>query len=246
MRKKVAATRATAPFAAGSLPGLADLELDQALPWRASTAVLPFDYAWTWTKWINYAPGTLSAHANQVTGAFGVELASDHDSNQLNRSRARAGIGIRYQPSERGLLRIRQRIHYSYAGHVKSKMRVARARGWTGLLVQSFDPSDNQLVGTPIDARDQCFDLHDDGQVIPPLPSAEFDVHLPAAPLPSLIVDPSLWYAIWLWCGGGIRAAGWQTVAGMNVGSDASAKVDVQVESITLYFTPIGALASAR
>ena len=49
-----------------------------------------------------------------------------------------------------------------------------------------------------------------------------FDVTLPPLPLPSLIADPNRWYAIWLWCGGGIRAAGWQTQAGANVGSDAA------------------------
>jgi hypothetical protein len=51
---------------------------------------------------------------------------------------------------------------------------------------------------------------------------------------------------IWVWCGGGIRAAGWQTYLGMNVGSDAASKLDVTVSSIALYFTPITALSGLR
>jgi hypothetical protein len=45
----------------------------------------------------------------------------------------------------------------------------------------------------------------------------------------SLFVVRDLWYAIWIWCGGGIRAAGWGTVLGMNVGSDAASELDVRV-----------------
>lgn len=244
-RKKVAAPRATPRALASALPGLADLDLAQPLPWRASTLTLPFKYSWTWTKWIYYAPGTLTAHANHATGAFGVKLKSDHDSNQVNKSRARAAIGTRYQPTEPGLLQIQPRRHLEWEARVKSKMRSARAFGWTGLLVQSFDTSDDRLVDTPVDDRRMHFDLHDSGWALG-LPPVEFDIHLPADPLPSLIVDPSRWYAIWLWCGGGIRAAGWQTVLGANVGSDAASRVDVRVDRITLYFTPIGALAGGR
>jgi hypothetical protein len=71
-------------------------------------------------------------------------------------------------------------------------------------------------------------------------------VVLPSEGMPSLFVDPSRWYAIWIWCGGGIRAAGWQTVAGMNVGSDAAAELDITVPSIALYFTPIVAFSGSR
>ena len=58
-----------------------------------------------------------------------------------------------------------------------------------------------------------------------------------------MIVRPSRWYAIWIWCGGGIRAAGWQNIAGVNVGSDAKSELDVEIPSIALYFTPFDELA---
>lgn len=106
--------------------------------------------------------------------------------------------------------------------------------------------SDDELAGTPIDHRRTHFDVHDDGWVTLPIPAAEIDVFLPAEGMPSLLVDPSHWYAIWLWCGGSIRAAGWQTVAGVNIGADAASRVAVRVESIALYFTPITALAGER
>jgi hypothetical protein len=229
-----------------ALPGLADLDLDQALTLPIATLRAPFAYDWTWTKWIHYAPGTLSAHANATTGAFGVKLASDHDSNQVNKSRARAGIGIRYQPTERGVLGIVPKIEVRWAWRLKTKMRVARTFGWTGLLVQSFDVADDTLASTPVDRRRTQFDESEGGgaAVVLPLPPAEFTVVLPDEGMPSLFVDPARWYTIWLWCGGGIRAAGWQTVAGVNVGSDAASRVDVTVESIKLYFTPVLALGA--
>jgi hypothetical protein len=127
-------------------------------------------------------------------------------------------------------------------------MRVARTHGWTGLLVQSFDASSDDLASTPIEDRRMQFDESAGGgaALVLPLPVAEFTVVLPGQGLPSLFVDPRRWYTIWLWCGGGIRAAGWQTILGVNVGSDAASKVDVAVESIRLYFTPIVALGGPR
>jgi hypothetical protein len=237
-------SRSTPGAPATTIPGLADLSVD--LPVNLPTATLspPYDYQWKWTKWIHYAPGELSAYADKAAGEFGFDIASSHDSNQVNKSRARAGIGVRYQPSERGLLRIRRHIQVEQDWSLKWKMRVAHTYGWTGLLVQSFDATDNELASTPIDGKEIRFDKTGGGGSL--LPAAEFTVTLPSEGLPSLFVDPSRWYAIWVWCGGGIRAAGWQTYLGMNVGSDAASKLDVTVSSIALYFTPIAALSGLR
>jgi hypothetical protein len=150
---------------------------------------------------------------------------------------------VRYQPAERGFLAIARHIEVREDWSLKWHMRVAHAYGWTGLLVQAFDAADGALTGPPIDAKGIEFDETGGGSL---LSAAELTVALPGGSLPGLLVDPGRWYAIWVWCGGGIRAAGWQTYLGTNVGSDAASKLDVTVGSIALYFTPITALLGAR
>ena len=97
------------------------------------------------------------------------------------------------------------------------------------------------LVETPVDKKRRIFNEDGGGSIIPP---AEINVSLPYGGNfwgTSMIVRPSRWYAIWIWCGG-IRAAGWQ-ITGVNVGSDAKSELDVEVPSIALYFTPFDELA---
>lgn len=235
------------PSAQGSpltaMPGLSDLSLPVQLPFATLTP--PYDWQWTWRTWINYAPGTLEAYAHRSNATLGIDIASSHDSNQVNRSRARAAIGVRFQPTETGFLGVRPAVHVDDAWSLKWNHGKAHAFGWTGILVQTFDPAGN-LLDTPIDKKRREFDESGGGSIIPPV---EIDVALPDGPNfwgTSLFIVKELWYAIWIWCGGGIRAAGWQTVLGMNVGSDASAALDVRVPSIALYFTPLAQLQSHR
>jgi hypothetical protein len=96
-------SRATSGPPAAAMPGLDDLSVElPVLPF--ATLRPPYAYAWTWTKWIYYAPGELSAYAHNTTGKLGFDIASSHDSHQVNKSRARAAIGVRYQPSERRII----------------------------------------------------------------------------------------------------------------------------------------------
>ncbi len=220
-----------------AMAGLADLATDAViLPFATLTP--PFDYEWTWTKQIYIAPGKLEAYAHKAQGTFGFELASSHDSNQINKCRARAAVGVLFRPTERGVLGIRPKVIVAKDWYLKWNMRVAHAYGWTGMLVQSFRTTDNELAATPIDKKRWEFNVSGGGSIFPPV---EVVLNLPPEDFwgTSLFVDPSRWYAIWIWCGGGIRAAGWQTVAGMNIGSDAAAEVDVTVPQLALYFTPL-------
>ena len=225
-----------------AMAGLADIGLDAViLPFATLTP--PYDFDWTWTKQIYIAPGKLEAYAHKAQGTFGFDMASSHDSNQLNKSRARAAVGIVYRPTERGVLGIRPKVNVHEDWYLKWNMRVAHAYGWTGMLVQSFRVTDDELASTPVDKKRREFDKSGGGGSV--IPAAEFTVNLPPEDFwgTSLFVDPERWYAIWIWCGGGIRAAGWQTYVGMNVGSDAASQVDVAVPKIALYFTPITALS---
>ena len=200
-----------------ALAGLADIELDPAiLPFATLTP--PYDYEWTWTKIIYYAPGKLESHAHKATGKFGFDIASSHDSNQVNKCRARAAIGVMYRPTERGVLGIRPKVDVKYSWSLKSNMRAAHTYGWTGMLVQSFRVTDNALASTLIDKKQSEFDMTEDGSL---LPAVDVDLNWPPGEEfwgTSLIVHPKRWYAIWIWCGGGIRAAGWQAILGANVG----------------------------
>jgi hypothetical protein len=229
--------RSTSGALASSIPGLADLLGNTTVVLPTATLRPPYPYHWTWTKWIHYAPGRLEAYAD-TGGTFGIDIAASHDSNQVNKSRARAAIGGRYRPLEPGVLRIHRHMDVDEAWSMTWHMRVAHTYGWTGLLVQAFD-DDNELVDTPIDGRTIEFNKTGGGGALLSLPAAEFTVNLPSEGLPSLFVLPTRWYAIWAWCGGGIRAAGWQTYAGTNVGSDAASKLDVTVPRIDLYFDPL-------
>jgi hypothetical protein len=225
---------------AGTIAGLSDV-LTETVSLPFATLRPPYDWQWTWTKWINYAPGQLEAYARKVDGRFGIECDSYASSNQLNRSRARAGVGVRFQPTELGVLGIRPTVGVDDSWSLRWNHAVAHTFGWTGILVHTFT-ANGTLVETPVDRRGRMFNEDGGGSVIPP---AEFDVNLEGDGnfwATSLIVRPSRRYAIWIWCGGGIRAAGWQTIAGVNVGSDAKSELDVEVPSIALYFTPLDEL----
>jgi hypothetical protein len=221
-----------------SLSGLFDLPI---LP--TVTARPPYAYEWTWTKRLSIAPGKLEAHADKATGVAGFDMASKHSSNQLNRSRARAAVGIFYRPTEPGMLTIYPRVEAEWSSYIHWNMRVAHAWGWSGLIVQSFNPGSNAVVSTPILTTHSLFDRKggdNSGDDI--IPATHVDLPWPDPSPPTLPVSPDRWYAIWVWCGGGIRAAGWQTYLGMNVGSDAEAAVDLDVSSIALYFAPMAQL----
>jgi hypothetical protein len=229
--------RSTSRALASSIPGLADILGNTTVVLPTATLKPPYSYHWIWTKWIHYAPGKLEAYAGN-DGTFGFDIASSHDSHQVNKSRARAGVGGRFRPSEPGVLRIGHHLDVKGHSHLAWHMAVAHAYAWTGLLVQAYD-DDNDLVDTPIDGRTVEFNRSGGGGAVLSLPDAEFTVNLPSEGLPSLFVVPERWYAIWAWCGGGIRAAGWQTHLGMNVGSDAASRLDVTVPKINLYFDPL-------
>jgi hypothetical protein len=222
------------------LSGLSDV-LTEAVVLPFATLRPPYDWGWTWTKWINYAPGQLEAYAHPNTGKFGIECDSYASSNQLNRSRARAAIGVRFRPPHAGVLGIRPVVTVDEDWSLKWKHRVAHTFGWSGLLVTTFDETGTE-VGAPIDKRGIEFNEHGGGSIIPPAEinvTIEGDGNFWGA---SLFVRPTRWYAIWIWCGGGIRAAGWQTIAGVNVGSDAKSELDVAVPEIKLFFTPLDQL----
>ncbi len=237
-RRLARAAASGAPLTA--LAGLADIGLDAViLPFATLTP--PYDLDWTWTKQIYIAPGMLSAYAHKAQGTFGFDMASSHDSHQVNKSRARAAVGFVYRPTAQGVLGIRPSVDVDEDWYLKWNMRVAHAYGWTGMLVQSFGVEDDELASTPVDKKRREFDESGGGsnpwtvEVTLNWPPQEFWGT-------SVIVSPQRWYAIWIWCGGGIRAAGWQTYLGMNVGSDAAARLDVAVPKIALYFTPMTAL----
>ena len=86
-----------APMSA--IAGLDDI-LTAAVNRPFETLRPPYTNSWTWTKYIHYAPGELSAYAHKATGKFGFDIASSHDSNQVNKSRARAAIGGLFRPTE--------------------------------------------------------------------------------------------------------------------------------------------------
>lgn len=226
-----------AQSASSVLASLGDLvEIPVNLP--TITARPPYDYQWTWTKRIAIAPGTLEAHAYKSSGRAGFDMASKHSSNQLNKSRARAAVGIFYQPADAGVITIYPRVDADWSSYIKWNKRVAHAWGWSGLLVQTYEVGSNDLLGTPIDRKRMLFDRSGGGGTTLPF-DVEVDLDFPDPPPPTVVVSPDRWYAIWVWCGGGIRAAGWQTILGMNVGSDAKSKVDLDVSSIALYFAPV-------
>lgn len=125
-----------------------------------------------------YLRGLERAYAHRSNATLGIDIASSHDSNQVNRSRARAAIGVRFQPTETGFLGVRPAVHVDDAWSLKWNHGKAHAFGWTGILVQAFDPAGN-LLDTPIDKKRREFDESGGGSIIPPV---EIDVALPDGP----------------------------------------------------------------
>ena len=127
--EEAGATLARLPMGAGLLSGEEEHTVTKRPPRQASGAAMsgiaglddiltatvnrpfatlrpPYTNSWTWTKYIHYAPGELSVYAHKATGKFGFDIASSHDSNQVNKSRARAAIGVLFRPTELGVLGI--------------------------------------------------------------------------------------------------------------------------------------------
>jgi hypothetical protein len=192
----------------------------------------PYSYEWTTKGYVNFAPGTLSTYATSANGQLGFDIASSPSSGQVNRSYARAAVGIYFKPLISGVLSVSTIAPLQWSASINCAFAGADGRGWAGFLVQSFNEN-NVLSATPIDQQQIVYDefFNQSGLF------TDSSLNLFGGPLDlsaAFVVDTSHWYAIWVWCGGDIHADGWQYYLGIAKGSDASSQMAISVPYIAL------------
>jgi hypothetical protein len=241
-RRRTMKLRAKVPSRSSEVPALE----------RSTIVVPPYSYDWSATGYIDYAPGTLSAYATRNQGIMSFDIESSPSSHQVNRSFARAAVGTYFKPSLFGLVSVKVNAPIDVAWSYSAQFAGADTRGWAGFLVQSFN-ADNSLSTTPVNQQQVLFDEGYDGHAIEfnnsytltvgdgfiPVPILPGTPDVPGTELTATFwVNPQQWYAIWVWCGGDIHAEGWQTILGVEKGSDAAAQMVMWVPSILLEFEP--------
>ncbi|HZW96323.1 MAG TPA: hypothetical protein VFF64_25480 [Candidatus Eremiobacteraceae bacterium] len=222
------------PFA--KLPGLqSEVPLDVASVSGYSVVTPPYNYNWSATAYVDYAPGTLTANANQETGNLNIDDECSTESIQVNISNAQAAVGIYFKPQVYGVLSVQTIANISEYYYYVASWTGANTRGWAGFLVQGYDAT-NSLVETPVYQQNILFDEGSNGGY-PSIYTGDFpNLTIPFL-TPSFVVSPSRWYAIWFWCGGDIHAQG-DEYDGDPIASYASSVIDVTVPYFLLYFQP--------
>jgi len=185
-----------------------------------ATQVPPFDYKWTW----HASTGTVDTlnKAANVNGnmSFDIQVYSAEGTCS-----ARTAVGIFFRPmTKKGILKIWANPAINYQWSDLCNWDSAHSDGFLGLYVGRYDLSGG-FVSAPVN---QKISLWDDSSWW----YGQYDMGSNSGfPLFSqLNVDSNHWYALWVWCGGHIEAAG---LEGAVFGSNAGATLSVAVPSIT-------------
>ncbi|GEJ59096.1 hypothetical protein [Anaeromyxobacter diazotrophicus] len=187
-----------------------------------ATVVPPFSYDWSWQASSN-SPDEAASSADRGTGrmSFAAWANFDHGSS----ASVRAALGIYFRPqTENGILHLTSAPALNFGWGDWCVLDGAHTDGWLGLIVGRYNLSGG-LDGWSVD---QQLDLWSDDSWWSGTgwQTGSTSAH----PLDAwFTVDSSHWYALWVWCGGDISAAGW----GIFSGSGAGSTMSVAVPSIT-------------
>jgi hypothetical protein len=187
-----------------------------------ATVVPPFNYQWTWQAQNGNARNFPAATAKDGK----VTVACDTSMNNPSSASCRAAVGIYFRPVvTNGILRISATPGFTFNWWTICSFASAHSDAFIGLYVGRYTLAGG-FDGAPVS---QMVSLWSDdswwsGSWNNPGSNSGF-------PLSAQInVDSAHWYAIWVWMGANVSAAGW---GGWGSGSGASSSLIASVPSFT-------------
>ena len=183
-----------------------------------ATVAPPYNSPYTW----NVTSGNPRVHlsADNTTGQMHFSLDTDY--HKSSSARVIAAVGIFFSPfTDQGSLHISTNPTLSLSWALWCALNSAHSDGWIGLYIASYDLSGN--AGTPI--RSQIIRWSEDVFAGDPSGGGVDTQPLQAR----FAVDRDHYYVVWVWCGGSVSGAGWDSF----FGSGAYSEMYVNVPSIT-------------
>jgi len=185
-----------------------------------ATLTPPYNWSWTWHAG-NGAPAVNAASADSKTGRWNVsDWASFDDSSNAS---ARAAVGVFFRPpTETGLLRVWSNPAVNFDWGDWCVLDGAGSDGWLGLYIAEYDADGGGFSGAPVD---QQINLWSDSSWWSGV--GEQNGSNSGYPLQATLeVDNAHFYAIWVWGGTDVYAAGWgNPFWGSGAGGDLAAAV---------------------
>jgi hypothetical protein len=186
-----------------------------------ATVVPPYNYPWIWSATSGVVSHTESADINSGTMAF--YLYAGGEGAASGTDFASVGIFFYPQPDCPTELQVWTTPSFNFAWWTICAFASAHSDGWIGLRVDTYNLA-GALVGTPVYQKNSLW--WDDSW----WSGASNSGSNSGYPLYArLTVDRDHYYAIRVWCGGSVSAAGWSTFSG----SAAKASLSASVPSIT-------------
>ena len=185
------------------------------------TVVPPYNYPWTWFS--TSGSGSHTESANVSSGAIATRLNTGSEGSSYATDFASVGIFFYPQPDCPTQLQVWSTPAFNFNWWTICAFASAHSDGWIGLRVDTYNLA-GALVGTPVYQKNSLW--WDDSW----WSGASNSGSNSGYPLYArLTVDKDHWYAIRVWCGGTVSAAGWSTFSG----SAAQASISASVPSIT-------------
>jgi hypothetical protein len=184
----------------------------------AATMVPPYDYQWSWSA-VSGNPLANNEMADASTGSMSFSIWTDLNNGSSISGRVAVGSYF-YPPAENNFLQIWSAPAFTDDWGDWCVMDGASADGWIGLYVASYDLAGG-FTGAVVD---QQMPLWADsswwsGVGLQEGSNSGFGLYAP------LQVDQDHQYIIWVWAGGDVSAAGWDTFWGSGAGDDLSVAV---------------------
>lgn len=191
-----------------------------------ATRVPPFDYQWSW-EWDLNSP-SIKKLCSSAKGEMGFSLWGNESISSSGS--AQTAIGIYFMPPSRnGHLLASASPGFSSLWGTWCALASAHTDGYIGLLVVSYNTSDNSYASTIIDQRIALFSDDSWFHGIGLLQSRNSGYPLSAM----FPVDNAHWYAIWIVSSGHIDAAGYDAFSG----SGALSSISTGISSMSwMYF----------
>jgi hypothetical protein len=205
-----------------TLPQIAEQPQRIFLASIGATVGVPFNYQWTWST--GTGSPSLSAAADRTTGRMSFSLFGSF-SNSSSGAGA-AALGIYFRPMvTNGILRLSANPGFTYRWGTFCAFCSAHSDGWIGLYGGRYNLSggfDGDLINQQISLWNDNSWWYGVGSQTGS--NTAFPLFAQAN------VDSSHWYALWVWCGGGISACGFGSPFW---GSNAGASMSVTLPSMT-------------
>jgi hypothetical protein len=163
----------------------------------------PYDYQWTWSA-VSGNASENSESADAGSGDMSINIWADFNNSSSVSGRAAVGIYF-YPPAPNGSLQIWSTPNFNYDWGDWCVLDGASADGWIGLYVGSYDLT-GAFTGAVVD---QQINLWSDSSWWSGVGEQEGSNSGYGLYAPPIQVDQDHQYAIWVWAGGDVSAAGW-------------------------------------